>query len=518
MNLMKITSLIILLACLVSSTAFAGPPQAAAPDFAAIDAYVEAQMKDVRIPGLALGIIQGDQIVYLKGYGVADPSGRPVTPQTPFMLASVTKPMTALAVMQLAEQGKIDLDAPVQQYISWFRVADDQASTQITVRQLLYHTSGLSEPTGAEYAGREDLHLDAIEQHVRALRDVQLVHPIGATYEYSNPNYQILGLIIQQVTGQPYEVYMQEHVFKPLGMSQTFTSKLEAQQHGLATGYRYWFGFPMPYDSPFDRGGLPSGYVIASAEDMTHFLIPHLNGGRFGETALVSPQGVIELIQPVGRKGTSDEYYAMDWGVMNFDGEQWVMKGGDLADFKTQMVLVPDGKWGVVTLINTNDRLGSFLGDGRIPFIPIGVTKILLGQQPPAAPTSVLPSIFRGIPVLIVALQLIGMLWSIATLRRWQLSPERRPRGVWGMGWHVGAPLVVNLGLALVALAGVPQSLGMPMSFLLYMFPDFGYTFLAMGVIGLGWGLAWLALAYFALRGGKQNGLISAQKPALAQK
>ena len=133
------------------------------------------------------------------------------------------------------------------------------------------------------------------------------------------------------------------------------------------------------------------------------------------------------------------------------------MKGGDLADFKTQMVLVPDGQWGIVTLMNTNDSLGSTLGDLRIPFIPIGVTKMLLGQQVPMAPTSALPSIYRGIPVLIFVLLLIGMLWSIATLRHWQLSPERRPRGVWGMAWHVGTPFVVYLGIGLVALAGVPQ-------------------------------------------------------------
>jgi CubicO group peptidase (beta-lactamase class C family) len=98
MNNIRITSLVILLACLASSTVFASPPQVTAPDFAAIDAYIEAQMKDIRLPGVAIGIIQGDEIVYLKGYGVADPSGRSVTAQTPFWLV-LTKSMTALAIM-----------------------------------------------------------------------------------------------------------------------------------------------------------------------------------------------------------------------------------------------------------------------------------------------------------------------------------------------------------------------------------------------------------------------------------
>ena len=414
--------------------ALASPLLAIDPDFVTVDSYVEAQMRDKHIPGLALAVVHGDQILYLKGYGIADPSGRPVTPQTPFLLASVTKPMTVLAVMQLVEQGKIELDAPVQRYLPWFRLADEAAASQITVRQLLYHTSGLSRATGLEYAGTEDFSTDAIELRVRDLQTVQLVHPVGGTYEYSNPNYEILGQIIQQVTGQSYEDYMQEHVFQPLEMSRTFTSKSQGDMHGLATGYRYWFGIPVPFDAPFDRGALPVCCVMASVEEIAHFLIPHLNEGRFSDLRLVSPQGMAELLRPAGRKENSDEFYAMDWGHMTFDGEPLIMKGGDLADFKTQMVLVPDGRWGIVTLMNTNDSLGTTLGDLRIPFIPIGVTKMLLGQQVPMAPISALPSIFRGIPVLIFLLLLIGMLWSIATLRHWQLSPERRPRGVGG--WH----------------------------------------------------------------------------------
>jgi CubicO group peptidase (beta-lactamase class C family) len=96
----------------------------AAPDFAQIDAYMHAQMQDARIPGLALGITHGDQLAHLHGFGAADSTGRAVTPQTPFLLGSTTKSFTALAIMQLVEAGKIALDAPVQRYLPWFRVAD----------------------------------------------------------------------------------------------------------------------------------------------------------------------------------------------------------------------------------------------------------------------------------------------------------------------------------------------------------------------------------------------------------
>src|SRR6266540_1256844 len=104
--------------------------QVSAPDFAAIDKFVEDEMKAQRIPGLALGIVQGNQIVHLKGFGIADPSGRAVTPQTPFIIGSVAKSFTALAIMQLVEAGKVDLDAPVQRYLPWFRVADPDAAAR----------------------------------------------------------------------------------------------------------------------------------------------------------------------------------------------------------------------------------------------------------------------------------------------------------------------------------------------------------------------------------------------------
>ena len=118
------------------------------PSFTAIDEYVRRQMKDARIPGLALGIVRDGHTVHLRGFGRADESGGPFTPQTPFFIGSTSKSFTALAVMQLAEAGKVDLDAPVQRYIPWFQVADPEASAQITVRHLLNQTSGLTERAG----------------------------------------------------------------------------------------------------------------------------------------------------------------------------------------------------------------------------------------------------------------------------------------------------------------------------------------------------------------------------------
>lgn len=237
---------------LVSLTALLvfSPASMAAPlvdvDVAAVDAYVEAQRQTLNIPGLALAVVQGDQVAYLHGYGQAGPDGRPVTPQTPFMIGSTTKSFTALAIMQLVEAGQLELDTPVQRYLPWFTLADAQAAAQITVRHLLNQTSGLSTAVGRQEEFASDLSASAIENRVRRLADVALVHAPGAVHEYSNVNYTILGLIVQTVAGQAYESYVQTHIFEPLQMRHSFTAQDAAIQDGMATGYVTWFGSNRP--------------------------------------------------------------------------------------------------------------------------------------------------------------------------------------------------------------------------------------------------------------------------------
>jgi len=493
-------ALLTLAVLLPGVSAGAMPTRNSSTDFAAIDAYIDGQMRDLRIPGLALAIVQGDQIVHLKGFGSAGPGGRAVTPQTPFQLASLVKPMTGVAIMQLVEAGKIDLDAPVQRYLAWFRVADEAASAQITVRQLLYHTSGLPGTLGMEYALSGDDRVDALEARARALRAVSLNRPVGATYEYSNAGYQILGLIIQEVSGQSYEAYMREHLFTPLQMQQTFTDWTDTRSHGAASGYRYWFGVPVPGETAVDRAGLPSGGVAASVEDVAHFLIAQLNGGRFGDTAILSADGIAELERPVARTPAGDEFYAMDWGIRPIGGVSATSKGGDNPDFKTMMILIPERRLGLVVLMNTNKRFDSFLGDMRLPLIPVGVAELLLGQLPTVFPASRTPTLLYAILLLAVTVQAAGMARTATLLRRWQGQPEQRPQGWTTVVVRIGLPLLCNVGWGLFALVGVPTLFGTPVSFIVSMAPDFGYTLAASGVVALGWSILRTALAFRVLR------------------
>src|SRR5262249_3090714 len=150
---------------LVPFTALPGAAAArsGSPDLAKIDALITSQMQADRIPGVAVGLVHGSQVVHVRGFGVADATGRAVTPHTPFLLGSITKSFTALAVMQLVEAGKIDLNAPVQRYLPEFHVADLVASARITVRHLLNQTSGM--PTGAGETAA--LRTETVEQFVR---------------------------------------------------------------------------------------------------------------------------------------------------------------------------------------------------------------------------------------------------------------------------------------------------------------------------------------------------------------
>ena len=480
-----------------------GPVSATAddgPDLAAIDRYVRSEMDAQRIPGLALGIVQGDRIVHVQGFGEADRSGRQVTPETPFLIGSVTKSFTALAIMQLSEAGRIQLDAPVQRYLPWWRLADPDASTQITVRHLLYQVSGLSKATGNAYATSGDTHDSALEDRVRALRDAELTEPVGTTWQYSNANYWTLGMIVQAVSGQSYETYIQQHVFNPLQMGNSYTSGTEAVQHGLPTGHRYWYGFPVASELPFDRGGLGSQGLSSSAQDMTGYLSLYLNGGRHGATTLVSPAGAAELQRagvPTGLDGVS---YAMGWDVAQIHGTTTISHDGSGFDSHANVVLVPDRGWAVVVMENGENSPDEFFGSRRMTGIAYGVAGMLIGEDPSTTSSSRSLWVVYGVVLGILAIQVAGIVRSVRTIRTWRTVPSRRPTGALRIALRVGLPLLVSWSWALLVLVGLPRVIRAPLPAVLMGLPDLGYPLVASAVLAFGWGLARFIWAIRTLR------------------
>ena len=255
-----------------------------------IDQFVTGRMDESRIPGVALTVIQDGAIVHSRGYGETSDDGRSVTPQTPFIIGSTTKSITALAVMQLVDAGQINLDAPVQSYIPWFSLADEESSARITVRHLLIMSSGIPADAGGE-AFRSTVNTTT-EDAVRTLRSAPLAFKPGSEFEYVNANYVVLGLLIETVSGLSYSDYLQEHIFTPLEMRHSYTDPAAARLDGFADGHRYWFGWPVAYDTPYLQSMVPAGYVISTAEDLSNYLTMFLNEGVFNGQRIVSPAGI----------------------------------------------------------------------------------------------------------------------------------------------------------------------------------------------------------------------------------
>ena len=418
---------------------------------------------------MAVAIVRGDHVAYLGSYGKADSAGRPVTPQTPFQIGSTTKSFTALAVMQLVEAGMIELDAPVQTYLPWFRVADAAASAQITIRHLLNQTSGLSTATGRDEFAVSDLSDQAIENSVRALADVELTATPGTTYQYCNSNFTIAGLVVQVVSGQSYESYMQAHIFDPLEMRHTFTAQAPAEQDGLATGYVTFLGIPVRRNTPFNRGGLPNGYIFSSAEDLAHYLIAQLNGGRYGDVQVLSSAGVEELHRgaaEIREMGMEIGSYGMGWVSQVTGTSTIVSHSGIVPDFGAFAGLVPDQKKGIVLLYNANHAMVKMTFDE----FGLGAAERLAGEVPAKTFFGAAPWLMRS-TALIPILQVLGVVLTLRRLRRWRADPAGRPSGSRLWGQHILLPLVPNL---LVALTLAPLLSKMRGWMLLFM-PDFSW-------------------------------------------
>ena len=446
---------------LMNENVNASPVQQTETDFDAIDAYVAEEVKNLGIPGLALGIIQDGQIAHLQGFGVADSSGTTVTPQTPFYLGSVTKSFTALAVLQLVEEGKVDLDAPVQTYLPWWSLADKEGSSTITVRHLLNQSSGVSTKDGNRFwPSREGL-----EETLHKLNTIQLTQPVGTTFQYSNINYMTAGLIVEKASGQSYADYVTEHIFEPLGMQHSYAAHLPALADGLAQGHNYMFGRTFASDGPMPPSFLPTGLLISSAEDMTHYLIAHLNDGWYGENSVLTPQGIAELHEraiPVG-----EHFYAMGWFVGTKDGVKLMNHNGDAGRNHAIVTLVKERGLGVVLLANAT----GFVQQQQVDELSLMIVNNMIfdtSLKPIALPLG-LRFQYWGV-LLTPLLQILGMVFV------W-----RKRQGM--KAWGVVLSVVLNLAVVFVLYKVTLIIITLPS--MIEFYPDLGYGLVAIAILGI---------------------------------
>lgn len=429
---------------------------------ASLDDYIRASMQSARIPGLALGVVQGDHVTYLKGYGVAGLDGRPVTAQTPFILGSTSKSFTALAVLQLVEAGAIALDAPVTTYLPWFRTHDAAASAKITVRHLLHQTSGLRTYEGRQGLWDNDRSNAALEKGVRELRRAPLRQPAGQRFEYSNENYNALGLIVQAVSGIPYEDYVRTRIFGPLQMHRSAAAPSDAAATGIASGYGYWLGWPVAFDAPYPRRAIPAGYLISSAEDMAHYVVAQLNNGTYADRQLLSSQG-IETLHAPGAQITPAIAYGMGWAIRTTGESTRIWHDGNVANFHSHVRLLPEQRLGIVVLMN----VGGATNDAAIERLVNGISETLLGhpQDVPAdSPWTTLSHLSVLVPLLIAA---AWAYWS------------RRSRRIY-------LPLAVDLAVIGAIWIVIPAKVQTPVATIALFAPDVFAIGVSITILALG--------------------------------
>jgi len=334
----------------------------------------------------------------------------------------------------------------------------------------------------------------ALEDEVRALQNVALDRPVGNSFEYCNLNYGTLGLVIESVSGKSYEQYLEENIFTPLGMSNSFADYQEAQQHSLAQGYLYWWGIPKPANLIYNRAGMPSGYLVSSAEDLSHYMIAQLNGGQFNDVAILSPQGIDTTHQPAVpalMMGESTSY-GMGWFVGKMDGaSSAVWHAGGVMNFHSDLILAPESGWGVAVLFNAS-HLPDAPGEG----IASGVLTLLGGNQPPASARP-FPTIQLALLAALI-IQVLGVIRSVNIFKRWHTQPASMPQGRTKIVLGIGLPLIINLLWAMILLIVLPSMQGARLFDLRIL--DTGQEAIASGFLALGWGIVRTVFAYRTVR------------------
>ncbi len=482
----------ILLLVVAASCRASGPVPTGTDPYARIDRYVQQEADASRIPGVAIAIVQGGG-VHLRGFG-QDGHGRPITPATPFPIGSLTKSFTALAVRQLSEAGALGLDDPVQRHVPWFRVADGDASSRITVRHLLNQTSGFSRASGI--APLLDDTGTTLEDFVRGLASTPLNRPVGESYEYSNLNFVVLGLLVQTITGQSWGAYIERQVFAPLGMTNSFTTFDAAERSGMTSLHRYWFGVPVRSPVRYQPELAPTGYLVASVEDMARYLAAYLRRGQAPATRMLSEAGIEAMLTPATNEVTvplvSQPFtarYGEGWFVGPFGAARdarWHL--GELPAFVAWMVLLPESSQGVVVLSNIGSQMAIARGNSVLSRLPQGIVNILRDAPPPTGISVTRFYLMFDVAAVIV---LAALAWYLVRLprsdharaaSRRDKSGSRRPvRNLLALG--------AGLGVAALILLGVPAMTGTSWTTMWHFVPDLTVVLLAMAILCAACGL-----------------------------
>lgn len=384
-------------------------PEAGELSATAIDAYMRNYVERTRLPGALVAVTKGEQVVHVAGYGHTA-GGEAIGEDTPMPLASISKSFTALAVLHLADQRRISLDAQVQKYLPEFTMADPRAA-KITVRELLQQTSGMSDQTFPELTLPAP---DTLQDAVAMLRTAPLTTEPGTRMAYHNPNYAVAARLVEVVAGVPFAEYMASTVFRPLGMAATKTVNTTEDLPGQGAGYVRAYGRLIERSHPkwFLNGSFG---VVSTADDLAKWLIAQNGGGR------VFPSATVKTAQtPSGVDGST---YGMGWYAgKSAGGAPELQHTGWLLTHNSAQTLLPTSRYGIAVVTNT----GMISGDDAV-LITDGLIDILEGRpDAQAVPfTTTADPWLAGLTLLNLALGA----WGGYRARRW--ARRRAGRALW---------------------------------------------------------------------------------------
>ena len=312
------------------------------------------------IPGLAIGIVENDQLVYAHAFGLKH-LGRPAEPLTTrslFHMASVTKPFVGTAIMQV-ERGSLDLDAPVVRYLPHFRLADARY-TQITVRQMVTHTSGMPDVEDYEWDKPQDDD-GALERYVRSLIDQKLLFAPGEGVQYSNMAFEVLGDVVAKASGESFDDYVQRHILAPLQMTDSTLLLKQANPALLTWGHELdEQGAPAPSRVfPYNRMHSPSSNLHSNVLDMARWAIANLNRGELEGRRILQASTHDMMWRPAHHAGDAGETGppsgpGISWWLGVYRGTRMIRHEGGDTGYRTDLALLPDKRIAVVWMENAD--------------------------------------------------------------------------------------------------------------------------------------------------------------------
>ncbi len=329
-------------------------------DFSSLDHYIQTTMREWKVPGVAVGIVQGNAPVYLKGFGVRNVQTRqPITPDTLFDIGSCTKAFTSASIAMLSDEGKMNWDDKVDKSIPFFHLYDPLADENVTLRDLLTHRTGLP--------GADLLWYGAPISREEIVRRVAYIHPdagFRSIFQYQNAMYVTLGYAVGSVSGGTWDGFVKQRIFQPLGMNESDTSAIDAQKspdyaspHELHNGKVAVIAW-----KNIDNAG-PAGSINSSVRDMAKWIALQLNDGVFNGKRLISSKNMQEMhtpqiVVPAGEIPTvffpdsMQLSYGFGWFIQDYHGHQLILHPGDIDGFEALTVLIPEIHTGYEVLVN----------------------------------------------------------------------------------------------------------------------------------------------------------------------